>query len=69
LFMGLNELLKRIEFNVGMSYGTISDPAEIPKTATEIISSKQRLYATVKELQQALEFALDDLVYAMAIWG
>lgn len=69
LFTGLNELLKRIEFNVGMSYGTISDPSEMPKTATEIISSKQRLYTTVKELQQALEFALDDLVYAMAVWG
>ncbi|MEG2717636.1 MAG: phage portal protein [Eubacterium sp.] len=68
LFNGLNNLLKRIEFNCGLSYGTISDPSNVDKTATEIISSKQRLYSTVKDVQGALEDALNQLVYAMSVW-
>ena len=38
------------------------------KTATEIISSKQRLYSTVKDIQLSLEDALQQLVYAMSVW-
>lgn len=68
LFNGLDNLLKRIEFNCGLSYGTISDPQNVDKTATEIISSKQRLYSTVKDIQLGLEDALQQLVYAMSVW-
>ena len=68
LFNGLDNLLKRIEFNCGLSYGTISDPQNVDKTATEIISSKQRLYSTVKDIQLALEDALQHMVYAMSVW-
>lgn len=68
LFNGLDNLLKRIEFNCGLSYGTISDPQNVDKTATEIISSKQRLYSTVKDIQLSLEDALQQLVYAMSVW-
>ena len=68
-FNGLNNILKRIEFNCGLSYGTISDPQEVDKTATEIVSSKQRMYSTVNDIQGALESALDDLIYAMSVWA
>lgn len=68
-FNGLNNILKRIEFNCGLSYGVISDPEEVDKTATEVISSKQRMYSTVKDIQGALEDALDNLIYAMSVWA
>lgn len=69
LFNGLNNLLKRIEFNCNLSYGTISDPQAVDKTATEIISSKQRMYSSIKDIQRALENALNDLIYAMSVLG
>lgn len=68
-FNGLNNILKRIEFNCGLSYGTISDPQEVDKTATEIVSSKQRMYSTVNDIQGTLENALDNLIYAMSVWA
>lgn len=36
LFNGLNQLLRRIEFNCNLSYGTLSDPQNQEKTAEEI---------------------------------
>lgn len=69
LFNGLNNLLKRIEFNCNLSYGTISDPQAIEKTAEEIITSKQRMYSNIKDIQNSLENALNDLLYAMAVIG
>lgn len=68
-FNGLNKILQRIEWNVGFSYGTMSDPMEIAKTATEIVTSKQRMYSNVKDIQNSLEEALDHLIYAMSVWG
>lgn len=62
---GLNTILQKIEYQCGLAYGTISDPQVVEKTAEEIRSSKQRSYATVKDIQKALENALDDLLYAM----
>ena len=67
LFNGLNQLLRKIEFNCGLAYGTLSDLQETDKTATEIKASKQRSYSTVKDIQSNLEDALVDLVYAMDI--
>lgn len=67
LYKGFNDILKRIEFVCGLAYGTISDPALIEKTATEIMSAKQRSYATVSDIQQALEDALNDMIYAMDV--
>ncbi|MGL5087434.1 MAG: phage portal protein, partial [Clostridium sp.] len=69
LFNGLNNLLRNIEFNVGLAYGTISDPNNVEKTAEEIKSSKQRSYQTVKDIQNKLEDSLDNLLYSMGIWG
>jgi len=65
---GLDAILKRIEFTCGLAYGTLSDPAQIDKTATEIKASKQRSHATIKDTQKALEVALDQLAYAMDVW-
>lgn len=65
LYRGLQNILKQIEFQVGLSYGTISDPQEIEKTATEIRSSKQRMYVTVDSIQKELQHTFDSLIYAM----
>ncbi|ADU25680.1 phage portal protein [Ethanoligenens harbinense] len=62
---GLNTILKKIEYQSGLAYGTLSDPIETDKTATEINASKQRSYSTVRDIQKALQSALDDLLYSM----
>lgn len=64
---GLDAMLKRIEFQCSLAYGTLSDPQNVDKTAEEIRSSKQRSYTTVKDLQRALSTALQDLVYAVNV--
>lgn len=68
LFAGLDKILKRIEFNCYLSYGTLSDPQSVEKTAEEIRSSKQRSYSAVRDIQEALERALDDLIWAMDLY-
>lgn len=62
---GLNSILQKIEFNTGLAYGTISDPQNVDKTATEIKSSKQRSYSTVSDIQTSLQNALEDLMYSV----
>lgn len=69
LFNGLNQLLRKIEFNCGLAYGTLSDVNETAKTATEVKTSKQRSYATVKDIQNSLQVALEHLVYIMDIYA
>ena len=68
-FNGLNNILKRIEFQCALAYGTLSDPQNVDKTAEEIRASKQRSYTAVKDIQKALQAALDDLVYDMDVWA
>lgn len=68
LFNGLNHILQRIEFNVGLAYGTISEPADIEKTAEEIRTSKQRSYVQVSKMQRALRSAFEHLLYAMDVY-
>ena len=65
LFNGLNNILRKIEFNCGLAYGTLSDVNDVAKTATEIKTSKQRSYSTVKDIQKALEKSLKDLILSM----
>lgn len=67
-FNGFNHILQRIEFNVGLAYGTISEPQEMEKTAEEIRTSKQRSFVHVAAMQKALEAALNDLAYAMDVY-
>ena len=62
---GLDKILKRIEFNSGLAYGTLSDPQNVDKTAEEIKSSKQRSYQLVKDIQESLEAAISCLIRVM----
>ncbi len=64
-FQGLNKLLMKIEFLVGLAYGTLSEPTEIEKTAYEIRTSKQRSYHTVNAMQKAWQDGFKNLTYAM----
>jgi len=68
ILRGLDAILKRIEYACGLAYGTLSDPASVEKTATEIKASKQRTYATVTDTQKALQSALEHLIWAMDVW-
>lgn len=67
LFNGLNELLRQAESECQIAYGTISKNEVIAKTATEIKSSKQDYYVTVSDIQTAMEYALNDLVYGIYV--
>lgn len=69
LFNGFNNQLKLIEFACCLAYGTLSDPQNVDKTATEIKTSKQRSYTMVSDTQMALQTAMEDLVYAMNFWA
>ena len=65
LYRGFQNVLRRIEFNVGLSYGDISDPQTVEKTATEIKSGKQRKYVLIDSVQSALAHTFDALLYAL----
>lgn len=65
LVQGLNTILMRIEDVTGLSRGTLSDAAAEARTATELKILKQRSYQTNADIQQAIEDALRDVVYAM----
>lgn len=67
LFNGLNELLRQAEQECGLAFGVISKEENVDKTATEIKSSKQDYYVTVSDIQTSLQYALDDLVYAIYV--
>ena len=69
ILSGLDAVLKKIEFQCGLSYGTISDPAVEAKTATEIKISRQRTYATITDTQKSLQNAIEQLLWAMDIWA
>ena len=66
---GLEEYKRDIEFGVGLSYGDISNPATIEKTATEVIGAKKRKYNTVTAIQSNLKDCLSDLVDALAFYN
>jgi A118 family predicted phage portal protein len=67
LFNGLDKILKKIEFICQLSYGTISDPANVEKTATEIKASKQRFYSLVTDIQKTYQLSLEKLVKSIDI--
>lgn len=69
LYEGYQYILKVIEFNCGLAFGTISDPqAVVEKTATAELIGKHEQYITVGAIQRALQDTLDDLTYAMSAW-
>ena len=65
LINGLNQILMRIEDQVGLARGVISDPNTDARTATELLIVKQRSYATISDNQKSLEVCLRDVVRAM----
>lgn len=64
---GLDKYKKEVEFACDLAYGTISDPASIEKTATEIKGSKQKSYAVVTKMQAKTEKALNDLIESVDV--
>jgi len=68
ILSGLDRILRSIEFNCGLAYGTLSNPQSVDKTAEEVRASKQRSYATVCDIQNALKKALYELIEAMDIY-
>ena len=65
---GLNNILMRIEDVCALSRGTLSDVAAEARTATEIKILKQRSFSSNKEIQTALQTALEDVIYAMNVY-
>ena len=66
---GLQAILRRIEFNTGLAYGDLSDPATVEKTATEVASAKIRKYNTVKALEDRFKAALENTVYGVDVYA
>lgn len=67
ILRGLNTILRKVEFNCGLAYGTLSDVDDVDKTAEEIRSSKQRSYSMICDIQKSLRCALEDLIGAMEV--
>lgn len=65
---GLNTVLMRIEDVCGISRGTLSDSADVARTATELKILKQRSYQTNADIQQAIEDAIRDVIYIMNVY-
>ena len=68
LYNGFQRILQRIEFQVGLAYGAISDPQCVEKTATEILAAKHRQYVTEAAIQKAFQRTLEELLEAMDAW-
>lgn len=62
---GLNNLLRQIERQCGLAFGTLSEVQDTDKTATEIKASKQRSYATVSAIQANVKKALTEFVQVL----
>ena len=66
---GLEEYKREYEFAVGLSYGDISNPQYVEKTATEVNVSKIRKRNTVDKIQEQLRLCLEDYVWALAFYN
>lgn len=69
LFNGLNKILRRIEFTVGLAYGTLSEVDQVDKTATEVKASKQRSYATIVDIQKEIQKTLTTIAELICFWS
>lgn len=69
IYRGFQNILKQIEFQVGLSFGTISDPQTVDRTATEIRTSRWRMFVTIDSIQKALQHTFDGLIYAMDVYA
>ena len=64
--MRMQDIFKRIEQNTGLSFGIISDPQSVDRTATEVIHSKKRYHETIESIQSTLTKCIEQLVSAMS---
>jgi A118 family predicted phage portal protein len=67
IYNSLQAILRQIEFALDLSYGVISDPQSIDKTATEVKQAKQNFFITITDTQEALQGALEKTVYIMDV--
>ena len=67
-FHAFNQILRRIENAVGLSYGTLSEVSDVEKTAEEVRSSKQRSFSRVKDIQENLRNALEQMLYGIQFY-
>lgn len=67
LLNGFNAILRQIETQCGMSFGTLSNVQNVERTATETIHAKQEMYTTVNDIQKSLQTALENLIYAIDV--
>lgn len=65
-FHAFNQILRRIENNCGLAYGTLSEVEDVEKTAEEIKASKQRSYDRVHDIQEGLRPALGGAAYGLS---
>lgn len=66
---GLNEYLRRIEFDVSLAYGDLSKIDTVEKTATEIKAAKQKKYSMVNAIETNLESCLLDFIDGYAFYN
>lgn len=66
---GLDAYKREIEFQTGLSFGDLSDPRNVEKTATEIKAAKQRKYMTVGQMERELTRCLTELGDALAFYN
>lgn len=66
---GLEEYKREIEFDIGLSYGDLSQPQYVEKSATEVKASKYRKRDTVNHIQMQLEKFIDELVFSLAFYN
>lgn len=69
LYNGLQNTYRAIELKSCLSYGTLSNPNNVDKTAEEIKMSKQRSFDIVSRCQRALQDALSDMLDGIMFWG
>ena len=60
----LQELYKRLEHEIGTSYGILSEVSSMNATATEIKRSMYDTFTLCKDMQVSIEKGLDDFFYA-----
>ena len=66
---GLDRLLIHYEDAVGLARGTFSDPAAVPRSATEVRSTRQKTFSLADRVRQGFFSALDGLRYALDVFG
>ena len=69
LIRGLNRILMGFEDAVGIARGTISDPSSVAKTATEVMSARQRTHLSALQLRRQARDVLETLSKRMAELG